>query len=39
MIKITGTVNTKKKGTYYVTYSVADKSNNRTTVKRKVIVK
>ncbi|MEH7513990.1 immunoglobulin-like domain-containing protein [Gottfriedia acidiceleris] len=39
LIKITGTVNTKKKGNYYLTYSVADKSGNRTTVKRKVVVK
>ncbi|MEH7745924.1 immunoglobulin-like domain-containing protein, partial [Neobacillus drentensis] len=38
-IKITGTVNTKKKGTYTLTYSVTDRSGNKTVVKRKVKVK
>lgn len=37
-IQISGTVNTKKKGTYTITYSVADKSGNKTTTARKVIV-
>ncbi|XRG77000.1 immunoglobulin-like domain-containing protein [Rossellomorea sp. GAMAL-10_SWC] len=37
-IKITGTVNTKKKGTYTLTYSVTDKSGNKTNVTRKVTV-
>ncbi|MED4285374.1 DUF5011 domain-containing protein [Priestia megaterium] len=37
-IQISGTVNTKKKGTYTITYSVADKSGNKTTIARKVIV-
>jgi len=38
-IKITGIVNTKKKGSYTVTYSVSDKSGNKTSIKRKVTVK
>lgn len=38
LIKISGTVNTKKKGTYTVTYSVADKWGNKTTISRKVTV-
>lgn len=38
-IKISGTVNTKKKGTYTLTYSVSDKSGNKTEVKRKITVK
>ncbi|MEH7512383.1 immunoglobulin-like domain-containing protein [Gottfriedia acidiceleris] len=39
VIKITGTVNTKKKGTYTLTYVVADKAGNKTTVQRKITVK
>ncbi|XRG77736.1 immunoglobulin-like domain-containing protein [Rossellomorea sp. GAMAL-10_SWC] len=39
LIKITGTVNTKKKGTYTLTYVVADKTGNKTTVPRKITVK
>ncbi|PGM58201.1 immunoglobulin-like domain-containing protein [Bacillus sp. AFS053548] len=39
VIKITGTVNTKKKGSYTLTYVVADKSGNKTTVQRKITVK
>ncbi|MES9684037.1 immunoglobulin-like domain-containing protein [Gottfriedia acidiceleris] len=39
LIKVTGTVNTKKKGTYTLTYVVKDRSGNTTTVYRKVIVK
>ncbi|MFB6799845.1 immunoglobulin-like domain-containing protein [Peribacillus butanolivorans] len=39
MIKITGTVNTKKKGTYTLTYTVTDKSKNKALVKRKITVK
>ena len=38
-IKVTGTVNTKKKGTYTLTYTVMDKSRNVTKVKRKITVK
>ncbi|UPO91009.1 DUF5011 domain-containing protein [Niallia sp. Man26] len=38
-IKITGIVNTNRKGSYTVTYSVIDKSGNKTTVKRKITVK
>lgn len=38
-IKVSGKVNTKKKGTYTLTYTVSDKSKNKTIVKRKVIVK
>ncbi|MFE0502782.1 immunoglobulin-like domain-containing protein, partial [Peribacillus butanolivorans] len=38
-IKITGTVNTKKKGTYTLTYTVTDKSKNKALVKRKITVK
>ncbi|ASS95827.1 immunoglobulin-like domain-containing protein [Peribacillus simplex] len=38
-IKITGTVNTKKKGTYTLTYTVTDKSKNKAEVKRKITVK
>ncbi|GHI01102.1 immunoglobulin-like domain-containing protein [Neobacillus kokaensis] len=37
-IKVMGTVNTKKKGTYYVTYTVADWSKNTAVVKRKITV-
>ncbi|MFD4704749.1 immunoglobulin-like domain-containing protein [Gottfriedia sp. NPDC058432] len=39
VIKITGTVNTKKKGTYTLKYVVADKTGNKTTVQRKITVK
>ena len=38
-IKVSGTVNTKKKGTYYLTYRVEDKAENLTIVKRKITVK
>lgn len=38
-IKITGTVNTKKKGTYTLTYTVTDKSKNKAEVKREITVK
>ena len=38
-IKVSGKVNTKKKGTYTITYTVSDKSKNKTVVKRKIIVK
>ncbi|MDR7240871.1 immunoglobulin-like domain-containing protein [Neobacillus drentensis] len=38
-IKVTGTVNTKKKGSYSLTYTVIDKSQNKTVVKRKITVK
>ncbi|MCM3728909.1 DUF5011 domain-containing protein [Neobacillus cucumis] len=38
-IKITGTVNTKKKGTYTLIYSVTDKSGNKTILTRKITVK
>jgi hypothetical protein len=38
VIKITGTINTTKKGTYTLTYSVKDKSENVITVKRKITV-
>lgn len=38
-IKINGEVNTKKVGTYEITYSVKDSSNNEASVKRKVEVK
>ncbi|MFF2588690.1 immunoglobulin-like domain-containing protein [Peribacillus butanolivorans] len=38
-IKITGTVNTKKKGTSTLTYTVTDKSKNKALVKRKITVK
>ncbi|MGG0846830.1 immunoglobulin-like domain-containing protein [Peribacillus simplex] len=38
-IKITGTVNTKKKGSYTLTYTVTDKSQNKAEVKRKITVK
>ncbi|TDK61750.1 DUF5011 domain-containing protein [Bacillus salipaludis] len=37
-IKITGSVNTKKKGVYTLTYSVADSSGNKTAVVRKITV-
>ncbi|WP_029332458.1 immunoglobulin-like domain-containing protein [Exiguobacterium oxidotolerans] len=38
-IKVSGTVNTKKKGSYYLTYRVSDKAGNLTSIKRKIIVK
>ena len=38
-IKVSGTVNTKKKGSYYLTYRVEDKAGNLTIVKRKITVK
>ncbi|WP_066067088.1 DUF5011 domain-containing protein [Neobacillus soli] len=38
-IKISGSVNTRKKGTYTLTYYVYDKSGNKATVKRKITVK
>jgi glucan-binding YG repeat protein len=38
LIQIKGTVNTKKKGTYYVTYTVTDRSRNTTEIKRKIVV-
>lgn len=39
LIRITGTVNTKVKGTYYLTYSVTDKSGNTATVVQRITVK
>ncbi|MGN7853492.1 Ig-like domain-containing protein [Exiguobacterium sp. 22311] len=38
-IKVSGTVNTKKKGAYYLTYRVSDKGGNQISIKRKIIVK
>ncbi len=38
-IKISGKVDNKKAGTYVIKYTVSDKSKNKTTAKRKVIVK
>ncbi|UKS55693.1 Ig-like domain-containing protein [Exiguobacterium acetylicum] len=38
-IKVTGSVNTKRKGTYALTYSVKDKAGNSTSVKVKITVK
>ncbi|RRN74318.1 DUF5011 domain-containing protein [Peribacillus simplex] len=38
-IKVTGTVNTKRKGSYTLTYTVTDKSKNKAEVKRKITVK
>ena len=38
-IKVSGKVNTKKAGTYKLTYSVSDKAKNKTTVTRKITVK
>ncbi|WP_410503260.1 immunoglobulin-like domain-containing protein [Exiguobacterium acetylicum] len=38
-IKVTGSVNTKRKGTYALTYSVKDKAGNGTSVKIKIMVK
>ena len=37
-VKIDGNVNTKKEGTYKLTYTVTDSSNNKTTISRNVIV-
>lgn len=37
-IKVTGTVNTKKAGTYELTYSVTDVKNNKVTIKRTIKV-
>lgn len=37
-VKVTGTVNTKKEGTYIIKYTVADSSGNKAMVKRKVTV-
>jgi hypothetical protein len=38
-IKVSGSVNTKKAGTYKLTYSVSDKAKNKTTVIRTITVK
>ncbi|PJN92164.1 hypothetical protein CVN76_00935 [Bacillus sp. mrc49] len=38
-IKITGSVNTNKKGSYTLTYTVTDKSQNKAVTKRKITVK
>lgn len=38
-IKVTGQVNTKRKGTYVLVYTVSDKASNKATVKRKITVK
>lgn len=38
-VSITGEVNTKKEGTYTITYKVADSSNNTSETTRKIIVK
>ena len=38
-IEVKNNINNKKAGTYEITYSVADSSNNKTEVKRKIIVK
>ncbi|MDF2534443.1 MAG: hypothetical protein K0R18_600 [Bacillales bacterium] len=38
-IKVTGVVNTKKKGTYTLIYSVTDKSGNKIAVTRKITVR
>lgn len=35
---VSGTVESKKKGTYTLTYEVTDDSNNKTTIKRKIII-
>ena len=37
-VKISGSVDTKKEGTYTLTYTVEDSSKNKTTIKRTVIV-
>jgi Domain of unknown function (DUF5011) len=39
LIKVTGTVNSKKKGTSTLTYTVTDKSGNKVAVTRKITVK
>ncbi|UTT43528.1 immunoglobulin-like domain-containing protein [Exiguobacterium aurantiacum] len=39
IIKVSGTVNVKKVGSYNLTYSVTDKSGNTTTAVRKIVVK
>lgn len=39
LVKITGTVDTTKPGTYELTYEVTDRAGNQTKVQRKVIVK
>ncbi|WP_161568896.1 Ig-like domain-containing protein [Exiguobacterium sp. SL-9] len=38
-IKVSGKINVKKVGSYYLTYSVTDKSGNTTTAVRKIVVK
>jgi len=38
-VKVSGTVNTSKAGSYIITYTVTDSSNNVATVKRQVIVR
>lgn len=38
-IKVTGQVNTKRKGTYVLIYTVSDKASNKATIKRKITVK
>lgn len=38
LISITGTVNTAKVGTYYLTYTVTDRSGNTAVVKRTIVV-
>ncbi|PEC46374.1 immunoglobulin-like domain-containing protein [Bacillus sp. AFS096315] len=38
-VKVTGVVNTKKKGIYTLTYTVSDKSSNKTVLTRKITVK
>ncbi len=37
-VKVKNTINTKKAGIYYVSYTVSDTNGNKTTIKRKVIV-
>jgi len=37
-VVVTGNVKSKQKGTYTLTYEVTDDSNNKTTIKRKVII-
>lgn len=38
-VEITGNVNVKKEGSYFLTYTVMDKSGNKASVKREVVVK
>ncbi len=38
-VKVTNNINNKKAGTYYITYEVSDTSDNKVTVKRKVVIK